>query len=94
MLKITWLLSTAVGAIRIDNDKNASKSLVISITMRMWGYYVGHIAQWSTSRASLEATVCHHRASACTVLPRRRPWSTILTANTKTLTKQLLASNL
>ena len=36
--------------------KNAGKSLAISIAMRMRRYDAGHIARWSTSGASLEAT--------------------------------------
>ncbi len=38
-------------------------------------------------QASLEATGCHHRASACAVLPRQPPWSTISNKTHKTLTK-------
>jgi hypothetical protein len=34
-----------LGTIEIDNDKNASKLLAISITVQMWQYDVGHIAQ-------------------------------------------------
>ena len=33
---------------------------------------VGHITQWSTSRASLEATGCRHRTSSGVTLPRRQ----------------------
>jgi hypothetical protein len=56
-MTITLLLSTVVGMIDIDdNDKNAGKLLVISITMRMQRNNVMCIAQWSTSRATLEAT--------------------------------------
>ena len=39
-------------------------------------YNVGRIAQYNTSKASLGATGCRHRASACAVLPRRPSWST------------------
>jgi hypothetical protein len=45
---------------------------------------------WSTSRAFLEATGCHHQASACAVLPWRLPWLTILAACKKKT--QLFAS--
>jgi hypothetical protein len=56
---------------------NAGKSLAISIAMGMRQYNAVLIAQWSTSRASLEATGCCHWASACAVLPWRLPWLTI-----------------
>jgi hypothetical protein len=42
-----------------------------------------HIAQWSSSVASCEATRCRHWASARAVLPRRLPWSTILNETQK-----------
>jgi hypothetical protein len=76
-----------VGDNEIGDDKNEGKSLANSIAMQTRRYDAGHIAQWSTSRASLEATECHHRASACAVLPRRPPWSTNLLKQHKTLTK-------
>ncbi len=38
-------------------------------------------------QASLEATGRRHRASACVVLPRRLPWSTILNKTHETLPK-------
>ncbi len=38
-------------------------------------------------QASLEATGCRHRASACAVLPRRPPWSRISNKTHKTLIK-------
>jgi len=60
----------------IDETKNAGKSTTISVAMAMQRYDAGHIAQWSTSRASLEATGCRHQASACAVSPCRPPWST------------------
>ena len=72
-----------VGNNKSMTTKNAGKSLAISIAMRMWWCDAGCIARWSTSRASLEATGCRHRASACAVLPRRPPWSTISVENTK-----------
>ena len=46
-------------------------------------YNLGCIARLTTSRASLEAIRCHHRASACAALPRWPPWSTNLLQNTK-----------
>jgi len=72
---------------KIDETKNAGKLTTISVAMAMQRYDAGHIAQWSTSRASLEATGCHHLASACAVLPRRPRWSTNLNKTHKTLTK-------
>ena len=41
------------GSFRSDN---AGELLAISIAMQVRQYNVGHIAQWSTSRAILEAT--------------------------------------
>ncbi len=74
--------------------KNAGKSLAISIAMQMWRYNAGHIAQWSTSRASLEATGCRYWLSACAVLPRQPTWSTNLNKTTQNTNKtELLASN-
>ena len=67
--------------------KNAGESMAISIAMAMQWYDTGRISQWSTSRASLEATGCHHRSSACAVSPRRLPWSKNLNQTHKTLTK-------
>jgi hypothetical protein len=64
------------------------KVLVILITiMRMRQYDAGRIAQWSTSRASLEATGCRHRASVCAVSPQQPPWSTNTLKTHKTPTK-------
>jgi hypothetical protein len=51
----------------IDETKNAGKLTTISMAMAMQQYDAGRIARWSTSRASLEATGCRHRASACAV---------------------------
>ena len=84
-----------VGDNKSTTTKNAGKSMAILIAMAMQRYDAGHIARWSTSRASLEATGCHHRASACTVSPRRPPWSKNLNQTQKTLDNktQLLASN-
>jgi hypothetical protein len=48
----------------IDETKNAGKSTTISMAMAMQRYNTGRIAQWSTSRASLEATGCRYRANA------------------------------
>ena len=74
-----------------DNEsttmKNAGELPAISFAMAMQRYDVGSIAQWSTSRASLEATECRHRSSPCSILHRRPLWSTNLNETHKTLTK-------
>ena len=74
---------------KIDDTKNAGRSKTISMAMAMqrYDYDAGRIAQWSTSRASFEATGCRHQASACAVSPRRPPWSMNLNKTHKTLTK-------
>jgi hypothetical protein len=52
------------------NDKNKCRQIAGNfIANQMWQYYAGHIAQWSISRASLEATECSHWAIACAILP-------------------------
>ena len=79
-----------VGNNESTTTTNADESLTISMAMAMQQYDAGHIAQWSTSRASLEANRCHHRASACAVSPRRLPWSTNSNKTHKTLTKHNL----
>ncbi len=71
----------------IDETKNAGKWTTISMTMRLQRYDVGRIARWSTSRASLKATGCRHRASACAVSPQQPPWLTDSNKTHKTLTK-------
>ncbi len=76
-MTITWFLATVMGDNKINDAKNAGKSLAIFIAMRMRRCNAGHIAQWSTSMASLEATGCHHWASACAVLPWQLPRLTI-----------------
>ena len=76
-----------VGDNKLTATKNADESLANSMDMAMQRYDVRRIAQWSTSRASLEATGCRHQASACAVLPRQRPWSTNSNKTHKTLTK-------
>jgi hypothetical protein len=72
---------------KIDGDKKTRQMLAISMTMRIWCCNVGRIAQWSASVASCKATRCCHQASACAVLPRQPPWSTISNETKKTLTK-------
>ena len=59
-LIITMLFSCGSGQQHRNNNKNAGKLLAISIAMAMQQYDVGCIAQWSTSRASLEATRCRN----------------------------------
>ena len=76
-----------VGDNEIGDDKNEGKLLAILIAMQTRRYDAGHIAQWSTSRASLEATGCRHRSSARIISPRRPPWSTNSLKQHKTLTK-------
>ena len=71
----------------IDETKNAGKLTMISMAMAMQRYDAGRIARWSTSRASLEATGCRHRASACAALAQWPPWSTSSNKTHKTLTK-------
>ncbi len=76
-----------VGNNELNTTKNVGESLAIPIAMQMRRYDAGQIVRWSTSRASLEATGCCHRASACAELPRRPPWSTNSLKQHKTLTK-------
>jgi len=76
-----------VGDNEIGGDKNEGESLAISIAMAMQRYDVGCIIRWSASRASLEATGCRNRVSACAVLPRRPACSTNSLKQHKTLTK-------
>jgi hypothetical protein len=80
-------LTILVGNNESKTTKNAGESMAISIAMAMQWYDAGCIAQWITSGASLEATGCSHRASACAVSPRRPPWSTNSLKQHKTLTK-------
>ena len=68
---------------KLTATKNADESLAISMAMAMQRHDARCIAQWSTSRASLEATGCRHRASSRIASPRRPPWSTILVEITK-----------
>ena len=81
------LFSYGSGQQQIDSNKNAGKSMAISIAMAMQWYDAGRIARWITSGASLEATGCSHWASAYAVSPRRPPWLTNSLNQHKTLTK-------
>jgi len=76
-----------VGNNESTATKNAGKSMAILIAVAMQRYDAGRIAQWSTSRASLEATGCRHQLSARIILPRRLPWSKNPNQTHKTLTK-------
>jgi hypothetical protein len=67
----------------IGETKNEGKLTTISMAMAMQRYDAGRIAQWSTSRDSLEVSGCRHWASACAVLPRQLPWLTNLNKHTK-----------
>ena len=71
----------------IDETESAGKLTTISVAMVMQRYDVMRIARWSISRASIEATGCRHRPSACIILPRRPPWSRNSNETHKTLTK-------
>ena len=71
----------------IDKTNYVGKLTTISMAMAMQRYDAGCIAQWSTSRASLEATGCHYWASACAVLPRRPQWTTNSNKTDNTLKK-------
>ena len=64
--------------IKSTKEKYAPSLLAISMAMRIRWYGVEHIAQYSRSRATLDATGCHHWASICPVLHQRMPWSSIL----------------
>ena len=68
---------------KIDAIKNTRQMLAILITMRIRWCDEGHIAQWSASVASCDATRCRHRAIAHAILPRRLPWLTNLLQTTK-----------
>ena len=63
--------------------KNTRQTLAILIVMQMRRWDSRRIAWWSTSWASLEATGCCHRASACIVLPWWLPWLMSLVKSTK-----------
>ena len=81
-----------VGNNELATTKNADELLVILIAMQMRWYDAGRIAQWSTSRASLEATGCCHWVSVCIASPRRPLWSRISVENTKHYQKSFLDS--
>ncbi len=47
--------------------------LVVLMAMAVRQCDTKHIAQWSMSRVTLEATGCRHWATTCSVLPQRLP---------------------
>ncbi len=57
---------------------NAADLLAISMAMRIRRYGAERIAQYSRSRATLDATGRRHWASIHPVSPQRTPWSSIL----------------
>ncbi len=78
---------------KIKDANKCRKNTGNLIAMGMQRCNVGHIAQWSTSRASLEATGCRHWASACAILSRRPPWLLILNLIQNTNKTHLFVSN-
>ena len=72
-----------VGNNKLTATNKVGESMAFSIAMAMQRYNAGRIARWSTSGASLKATRCRHRSSACPLLPQRPTWSTISVENTK-----------
>ncbi len=46
-----------------QQSTNTPKKVAVLMAMAMRRYVTAHIARWRRSRASLEATGCHHRAS-------------------------------
>ena len=66
---IQYYFAMVVGSNESRTPKNGGKLLAIKIDMAMQQYNAERIAQWSTSRASLKATGCCHRSSACAVSP-------------------------
>jgi len=61
----------------INNRKHAAALLAISMAMRIRRYGAECIAQYSSSRATLDDTKCRHWAIIRPVLPRRMPRSSI-----------------
>ena len=59
----------------LKNKDNSDPALrAISKAMRVRRYNAERIAQYSRSRATLDATDRRHRASICPVSPHRTPW--------------------
>jgi len=63
-----------VGNNESATTTHAGESLTFLIAMQMWHCDAGHIAQWCTSQASIEATGFCHQESPRIALPRRQPW--------------------
>ena len=78
-----------MGDNEICEEKNEGELLAISIAKAMQRYDAGRIAQYSMSRASLEANWCRYWASACAIMSRWPP----LKQKQNTNKTQLLASN-
>ena len=66
-----YLLHIAPASVRATINKQQQQStntptkLAVLMAIVMWQYDTARIAQWRRSSASLEATGCHHWASAC-----------------------------
>ena len=65
--------------IKLLTEKKGPALRAILTAMRVRRYYAKQIALYGRSRATLDATGRRHRASIRPVLPRRMPWSSILT---------------
>jgi hypothetical protein len=84
-----------------DEDVNKNYTSIVGHFGRhlMWIRWcdAGHMAQWSTPQASLEATGCrHHQVSDCAVSPRLPAGTMVMEIgekHTNTNKTQLLASN-
>ena len=48
-----------------QQSTNTPAKMAVSVAIAMRRYNTAHISQWRRSRASLEATRCHHQASTC-----------------------------
>ena len=48
-----------------QQSTNSQTKLAVLMAIAMRRYDTVHIAQWKRSRASLEATGCHHQSSTC-----------------------------
>ena len=77
-LLLICYLAMVMGNSKSATTQNAGESLAILIAIQMRWYDAGRIVHKSTSMASLGATGCCHRVSACAVSPRWPSWSTNL----------------
>jgi hypothetical protein len=64
--------------IKLTKEKHAPALQAISMSMRVRRYDAEHITLYGRSRATLDATERHDRASICPVLPRQTTLSSIL----------------